>query len=97
MHIFPLFQITSVPATSHRKRLNNPDSFCYICGSFIIPCQKTNISAFVEQAYFAYFKVKRGDQDKASVPHKVCKQYFENLQIITKGTHEKLAFGIPMV
>ena len=96
-HIFLLFHITSAPATSHRKRLNNPDSFCYICGSFIIPCQRTNISAFVEQTYFAYFKGKYGDQDKPSVPHKVCKQYVESLQIITKGTREKLAFGIPMV
>ena len=51
----------------------------------------------MEQTYFAYFKGKYGDQDKPSVPHKVCKQYVESLQIITKGTREKLAFGIPMV
>ena len=41
-----------------RKCLNNPDSFGYICGSFTIPSQRSNISAFVKQAYFAYFKLK---------------------------------------
>ena len=83
--------------SSRRKCLNSPDSFCYICGSFTIPSQRANISAFVKQAYFAYFKVKLGDQDKSWAPHKVCRQCVENLQMWTKRTHDKLAFGIPMV
>ena len=87
----------SAPATSRRKCLNNPDSFCYICGSFTIPSQRANISAFVKQAYFAYFKLKLCDQDKIWAPHKVCKQCVESLRMWTKGTREKLAFGIPMV
>lgn len=87
----------SAPATSRRKCLNNPDSFCYICGSFTIPSQRANISVFVKQSYFAYFKVKLGDQDKLWAPHKVCKQCIESLRMWTKGTREKLSFGIPMV
>lgn len=87
----------SVSASSRRKCLNSPDSFCYICGSFTIPCQRTNISTFVRQAYFAYFKVKIGDQDKSWAPHKVCKQCVESLRMWTKGTRDKFPFGIPMI
>ncbi|XP_069623312.1 uncharacterized protein [Ranitomeya imitator] len=90
-------QIMSAPSSSRRKCLSNPDSFCYICGVFTIPVQRANISAFVKQAYFAYFKVKLGDQDKPWAPHMVCKQCVEGLRMWTKGTREKLAFGIPMV
>ena len=96
-YIFLLFQIMSAPATSHRKCLNNPDSFCYICGSFTIPSQRASINVFVKQAYFAFFKVKLGDQNKPWAPHKVCKQCVESLQTWTKGTSEKIPFGIPMV
>src|SRR6218665_1811587 len=83
--------------SSHRKCLNSPDLFCHICGSFTIPSQRAHISAFVKQAYFAYFKVKLGDQDKPWAPHKVCKQCVESLRIWTKATRDKLTFGIPMV
>ena len=79
----------SAPDTSYCKCLNNPDSFCYICGSFTIPSQRKNISAFVKQAYFTYFKVKLGDQNKPWVPHKMCKQCVESLQMWTRGTREK--------
>lgn len=87
----------SASATSRRKCLNSPDSFCYICGSFTIPSQRANISTFVKQAYFAYFKIKLGDQDRSWAPHKVCKQCVESLRMWTKGTRDKLAFGIPMI
>ena len=51
-------------ASSRRKCLNSPDSFCYICGSFAAPSQRKDISDFVKRAYLAYFKVtldKEGD------------------------------------
>ncbi|GLV37563.1 hypothetical protein CBL_20375 [Carabus blaptoides fortunei] len=64
---------------------------------FTIPSQRTNISAFVGQACFAYFKVKIGDQDKTWAPHNVCKQCVEGLRMWTKGTRDKMPFGIPMV
>ena len=96
-YIFPLFQIMSVSGTSHRKCLNIPDSFCYIWGSFIIPSHMKNISTFVNKTYFAYLKVKLGDQDKSWGPHKVCKQWVDSLRMWTKGTLDKLAFVIPML
>jgi hypothetical protein len=80
-----------------RNCLNSPDSFCYICGCFTVPSQRTSISDFVKKAYFAYFHVKIGDQDKAWAPHIVCKSCVENLRQWTKGQRNKLAFGIPMI
>ena len=96
-YIFPLFQTMSVSGTSHRKCLNIPDSFCYICGSFTIPSHMKNISTFVNKTYFAYLKVKLGDQDKSWGPHKVCKQWVDSLRMWTKGTRDKLAFVIPIL
>ena len=52
---------------NRHKCLNHPDSFFYICGSFTIqkvsPRQKTEISTFVKEAYYAYFMIKVDDQD----------------------------------
>ena len=48
-----------------RKCCNDPDIFCYICGNFILPSQRKNITEFIRQVYLAFFKVPLGDQDKA--------------------------------
>uniref|UniRef100_A0A6P7FIP8 Uncharacterized protein LOC114329810 n=1 Tax=Diabrotica virgifera virgifera TaxID=50390 RepID=A0A6P7FIP8_DIAVI len=79
---------TSAPI--RRKLENSPDLFT-------IPSQRTNISTFVRQTYFAYFKVKLGDQDKVWAPHKVCKQCVEGLRMWTNGKRAKLPFSILMI
>lgn len=77
---------------------NYNDSFCYICGSLTIPSQsKHQYNYIIKQVYFAYFKVKLGDEDKPSVPHRVCKHCVECLWMWTRETYEMLAFDIPMV
>ena len=81
---------------SRRKCVTCPDSFCYICGAFTTPKQRRNISEFVKRAYFSYFKVKLGDQEKPWAPHKVCHSCEENLHQWTKGK-DKITFGIPMI
>ncbi|KAG7160044.1 hypothetical protein Hamer_G017501, partial [Homarus americanus] len=43
---------------SSRGCLNNPNVFCYICGCFVLQKQRQEITAFVKNAYFAYFGVK---------------------------------------
>ncbi len=58
---------------------------------------RKGISEFVKYAYFAYFKVMLGDQDKAWAPHIVCKQCVEHLRQWTKNDRKSLRFGIPMV
>ena len=47
-----------------RKCKLDPDVFCYICGSFATPKQRTTITDFVQKVYHAYFGIKLGDQDK---------------------------------
>ena len=68
------------------KCVKNPEYFCYICGCFTIPSQRKNISTFVKQAYFAYFKAKLGDQDKSWAPHKYANKV---LRVKACGPKEK--------
>src|SRR6218665_808263 len=49
VHSHTYFLFSSV--SSHHKCLNNPESFCYICGSFTNRSQRANVSAFVKQTY----------------------------------------------
>ena len=48
--------------------------------------QKYQIAIFVKQAYFSYFGLKLGDQDKSWAFHTVCKTFVEALR---SGTQEK--------
>ena len=82
--------------SSRSKCLNNPDVFCYICGEYVPQKLRTNITDFVKKAYFAYFHVKLGDQDKLWAPHKMCKTV-QGLRMWTKGERECFKFGVPMV
>lgn len=60
------------------------------------------VTSFIKNAYHAYFGVKLGDQDKAWLPHIVCKSRIEYLQCGEcisgpKGKKSRSKFGIPMV
>lgn len=63
-----------------RKWVNLLDSFCFICGEFMVKKQQLNITDFVKKVYLVYFKLKLGDQDKVWAPHKVCKRCVEDLR-----------------
>ena len=68
------------------------DCFCYICGQFAVVKQRMQVNHFVRNAYYAYFDMKFGDQNKVWAPHIVCKI----LRQWTKGM-ETMRFGIPMI
>lgn len=87
----------NVPCTSRRKCKNDPNSFCYICGSIILANQRRPINEFVKRVYLAYFKVKLGDQDKGWAPHKVCTVCIATLRKWSNGKKVHLKFGVPMV
>ena len=42
--------------------------------------QNCQITIIAKQAYFSYFKLKLGDQDKSWAPHTVCKTSAEVLK-----------------
>ena len=75
----------------------SPDNFCFICGEYIVKSQQRNISDFVKKVYFAYFKLKLGDQDKPWAPHKVCRRCEEDLRLWFKGKKNSFRFGIPVM
>ena len=59
---------------------NNANSFCYICGKFVVKKYQRNITEFVKMVYLTYFGTSLGDQDKSWAPHKVCYVCVENLR-----------------
>ncbi|XP_076340223.1 uncharacterized protein LOC143240882 [Tachypleus tridentatus] len=51
----------------------------------------------VKSAYYVYFGMKLGDQDKDRTPHIVYHSCVENLRQWTKCSRKKLSFGFPMI
>ena len=54
--------------------------------------QSTPITDFVKKAYFGYFGMKLGDQDKIWAPLTVCRSCVENLRQWTNGIRNVLVF-----
>ena len=67
-------------ASKSRSCKNHPDSFCYICSEFKITDERNRVTEFIQKAYYAYFGVQLGAQDKPWTPHVVCKTDFEHLR-----------------
>ena len=70
---------------------------CYICGDYTVKEQRKPITNFVKKAYFAYFGIRLGDQDKSWAPHIVCKTCTEILRMWAKGKKKHSKFGIPII
>ena len=84
-------------SSGRRSCLNNPDSFCYICGEYTFKENRKTLCDFIKKAYLGYFGVKLGDQDKNWAPHQVCKTCTEHLRQWTTGKRKNLKFGNPLV
>lgn len=80
-----------------RRCVNSLNSFCYICGEFMVKKHQRNITEFVKNVYFAYFGVKLGDQEKSWAPHKVCYVCVEDLRKWSNRKKKSFKFGVPMV
>ena len=92
-----IFSNVKMSSTSSSRTCKySPDTFCYICGEYMVHKQKCNISEFIKKTYCAYFKMKLGDQDKPWAPHKVCTTCRETLRKWTQGK-QKMKFIVPMV
>ena len=83
--------------TSSTACVNDANSFCYACDQFTITRNCKEIDDFYKKAYFAYFKVKLGYQDKPWAPHYICNTFKEHIQHRTDGKRKSLSFGIPMI
>lgn len=80
---------------SSRTSRNSPDTFCYICGSFMISKQKLKITEFVENTYNSYFGFKI--QLRPWTPNFVCTICVELLRQWTYRKKLSLPFGRPMI
>lgn len=80
-----------------RKCLNNPDSFCYICGEFTLKKERRNLTTHVKKLYQLYSGCKVGDQDKSWAPHICCKKCTCYLSRWINGTLPALSLEVPMV
>ena len=84
-------------ASSRRHECKNkPDSFCYVCGCYILLRQRPNITSFVKRAYKAYSQIPLGDKDKKWLSHIVCHTYEKILSDWTKAKREGLPFVVRM-
>ena len=72
-------------SSGSRGCANDPHIFCYICGNFVVKSQRQNVTSFVKNVYYAYSRVKLGDQDKTWAPHKVCHCCVKSLRREPKG------------
>ena len=80
-----------------RNCVNNPDSFCYICGKLTLASQKRTITPMIKKAYYLYFGCKLGDQDKSWAPHICCTSCTAGLSNWLHGKRQAMPFAVPMI
>ncbi|CAK8672867.1 unnamed protein product [Clavelina lepadiformis] len=76
-----------------RKCKNNPDLFCYICGSFTIKGKQQIITSDIKKMYKLYSGCPLGDQDKQWASHQI-------YTACSTGLHKRtssMPFAIPMI
>ena len=89
--------MASASGVDRRQCLHSAQKFCYICGCYIFDSKVRQIDSFVKKLYFAYFKVKVGDQDKRFAPHVACNTCAEGLRYWSEGKRKAMPFAIPMI
>ena len=87
-------------ATSCGFCKHDPDSFCYVCGTFI--GAKSVKHTIVEgslfcSAFYAYFGVQVGDLDKAWEPHVGCGNCRSTLEVWYRRESRRMKFGVPRI
>ena len=68
-----------------------------MCRKLTLPSFQAKITQFVKRAYYAYFGIKLGDQDRAFAPHLCCKTCVESLTLWNVRKIKNLFVSIPMV
>lgn len=76
---------------------NSSDSFCYICGQFMMSSMRKTMSSKLKVAYHLYFGCQVGDQNKSWAPHYCCTQCYTSLTQWLNGKRKSMPFAVPMV
>ncbi|KAJ8670833.1 hypothetical protein QAD02_002092 [Eretmocerus hayati] len=74
---------------SRSKCLNNPNKFCYVCGSVIFKGESRVLSESFISLYFQYFKRDVSDVDKNYVPDCVCASSYTTIRLWSTGTQKR--------
>ena len=88
--------ISEIMASS-RMCKNSSDSFCYICGQFMMSSMRKTMSSKLKVAYHLYFGCQVGDQNKSWAPHYCCTQCYTSLTQWLNGKRKSMPFAVPMV
>jgi hypothetical protein len=76
---------------------NNPDKFCFICGSFTTKGQQRKITSQIKNIYQLYFGYPLENQDKDWAPHIVCNSCSSGLRDWINEKKTSMPFAIPMI
>ena len=80
-----------------RRCLNDVDSFCYICGQFVITKYRSLVSEEIKTQYRDFFGICLGDKDKKWAPYSVCKLCINSLSTSSRSKENGNTFSVPMV
>jgi hypothetical protein len=81
-----------------RQCINSPDSFCYVCGEYIIKSHRQSVMPLVKKTYELYFGCKLTDRDKKWAPHICCTNCASRLRVWLKNKRKvSLPFAVSMV
>ncbi|XP_076324370.1 uncharacterized protein LOC143232621 [Tachypleus tridentatus] len=80
-----------------RQCRNSCDTFCYICGEYMLVYHKRSITALVKKAYHLYFGCKIGDKDQGWAPHICCATCAVCLRAWLRGTPKTMPFAVPVI
>lgn len=83
--------------SSRRCCVNNPNTFYYICGEYVVKKFRKPITDSVKKTYIDYFKIEMKALNKPWVPNIVCKLCSEHLRQWANGKRNHLKFNVPMI
>lgn len=83
--------------SSRRCCVNNPNTFCYICGEYVVKKFRKPITDSVKKTYVDYFKIEMKALNKPWVPNIVCKLCSEHLRQWENGKRNHLKYSVPMI
>ena len=83
--------------SSRRCCVNNPNTFCYICGEYVVKKFRKPITDSVKKTYVDYFNIEMKSLNKPWVPNIVCKLCSEHLRQWANGKRNYLKYSVPMI
>lgn len=78
-----------------RTCINSFSDFCYCCGEYA-GANGPLLSPAFRDAYFKYFNLRVGDQDKPWAPHQACRRCYSLLSDWAAGGRKSLPFCVPV-